>query len=260
MTTNLRQTTEEIAAALGDGWRSESGQYDHFCRLVDGGEGDGLTLWVRTDPSKPGRLMFRCDTVEATDIYGHPAHYGYNYNAGPSITAAASRNPASIAADIRTRLLPEARIWWAEAIAWKADADRKFAVVEGLRQQLLAFPGSHRGHDCRQVYGPGWECETLTESATLEFRGLTHSQALALLHACMQLKEQDMQKHEDKPTQDHMFPSGDDLPLFSETPVRVASRPFVPAPVAAQPSLIDLRPQFGGEEPSYDIRPQEGQL
>ena len=53
------------------------------------------------------------------------------------------------------------------------------------------------------------------------------------------------------PMQDHMFPGGDDLPLFSEAPVKVSVRPFNPKPHAAQPSLLNLRPTFGGEEPTY---------
>lgn len=53
------------------------------------------------------------------------------------------------------------------------------------------------------------------------------------------------------PTQNHMFPDGEDLPLFSETPVKVADRPFTPKPTAAQPSLLDLRPTFGAKEPTY---------
>lgn len=254
METDLRQITADVAVALGNGWRFEPGAHDHFCHLV---QADGLTLWVRVDPNKPGRLMVRCDTVEAIDIYGHPIHYGYNYNAGPSITAAVTRPPAGIASDIRTRLLPEARVWWAEAIAWKEDADKKFAIVEGMRRRLLSLPDSHRGHDCRQIYGPGWECETFTDSASLKLQRLTHNQALALLQAYMQLKEQDMQKPNGKPAQDHMFPTGDDLPLFSETPVKVIDRPFAPQPVAAQPSLLDLRPTFGAEEPSYGISTEE---
>lgn len=39
----------------------------------------------------------------------------------------------------------------------------------------------------------------------------------------------------------NFFPTGDDLPLFSGAPVAAACRPFVPAPVARQESLLDLR-------------------
>lgn len=37
------------------------------------------------------------------------------------------------------------------------------------------------------------------------------------------------------------FPGGEDLPLFSGAPVRVADRPFVPAPVVHQPALFDIQ-------------------
>jgi hypothetical protein len=253
MTTNLRQITEDIAAALGDGWRFDPGLYEHYCHLV---HADGLIFWVRIDPSKPGRLIIRCDTVSAADIYGNNVLYN-TYEWHPQITVAASRTPASIAADIRTRLLPDALAWWAKAQKWQMQTNAQAAAVEGMRQRLLAFPGSHLGSDRRYVYGPGWSCETLTSTATLEFRSLTWDRSLSLLRTYIGLTEASMQKPDQPPAQDHMFPAGDDLPLFSETPVKVAVRPFAPKPAAAQPSLLDLRPAFGAEEPTYNVRTEE---
>lgn len=242
MTTDLHKTTTEIAYALGDGWRFDSGPYDHSCNLI---ESTGLTLWVRFDSNKPGRLSIRCDSVQATDIYGHP--WLYRSEDVPGITVSATRSPASIAADIRSRLLPAATRWHADAVAWKADMDSQYAAVEDMRIRLLAFPGAIPGSDRRQIYGLGWECEPLTHDAVLKFSRLSYDQALALLHAYIQIQEQSMSA----PAQDHMFPDGEDLPLFSETPVRVADRPFSPRPVAAQPSLLKLRLAFGAEEPTY---------
>lgn len=51
--------------------------------------------------------------------------------------------------------------------------------------------------------------------------------------------------------QDHMFPTGEDLPLFSGAPVRAPARTFAPRLAAKQPNLLDLRPSFGAGEPTY---------
>jgi hypothetical protein len=48
-----------------------------------------------------------------------------------------------------------------------------------------------------------------------------------------------------------MFPTGEDLPLFSGAPVRAPARTSAPRPAATQPNLLDLRPSFGGGEPTY---------
>lgn len=246
METDLQQIIKAVASAMGDCWRFEPGRYDHFCHLVDGG---GLTLWARTDPSKPSRLIIRCDNVQALDTNGHTVHYAGD--GVPSITVAASRNPASITADIRSRLLPAATAWYTEAMLWKKRTDGRAAVVASFRGQLLTLAGARSGHDQQKIYATGWECEPFADRANITFRNLTHGQTLALLRAYTQITEQPMPDHPKHATQDHMFPSGDDLPLFSETPVKATARPFSPAPVAPQPSLLDLRPQFGGQEPQY---------
>lgn len=215
MQTDLRQITGAIAAALGDGWRCEPGQYDHYCYLVASSEvGDGLTLWVRLDADKPGRLVIRCDAPDAADIYGHRLTYSSDYV--PRISVAATRTPASIAADIRSRLLPEAQPWYANALVWKAKCDRDAAFVEEMRRQLLALQGACRGSDNRKVYGPGWECETFTDSAGLLFRRLSYEQAVALLHEFVSLHEKEAVALSN-PVQSSMFPDGDDLPMFTLT-------------------------------------------
>lgn len=50
----------------------------------------------------------------------------------------------------------------------------------------------------------------------------------------------------------HMFPRGDDLPLFSGSVYGPSNPPvFVPEVTATQDSLLDLRPVLGSAEPTY---------
>ncbi len=51
-----------------------------------------------------------------------------------------------------------------------------------------------------------------------------------------------------KPLSISMFPQGDDLPLFSGTPITVHIRPFVAKEVHRQNTLFDIRPRFDNEK------------
>ena len=54
----------------------------------------------------------------------------------------------------------------------------------------------------------------------------------------------------------HMFPRGDDLPLFSGSVYGPTQPPvFVPEVTATQDSLLDLRPVLGSAEPTYQPKP-----
>ena len=56
----------------------------------------------------------------------------------------------------------------------------------------------------------------------------------------------------------HMFPRGDDLPLFSGSVYGPTNPPvFVPEVTATQDSLLDLRPVLGSAEPTYQPKHTE---
>lgn len=63
-------------------------------------------------------------------------------------------------------------------------------------------------------------------------------------------------KHQPTDQQQTMFPAGDDLPIFSGAPMRVAAQHFDPQPESNQSALLDLRPTFGGVEPAYTPKPE----
>lgn len=207
MTTNLHQISTEIVSALGDDWRFDPGYHELLCHLV---RSDGLALYVLVDPNKPRRIAIHCDSPRAQDIYGHPI----SYETGPSITVAASRTPTSIVGDIRQRLLPDANAWYTKAHAWRLKTDAQFAEAEAFRGQLLSLPGAQYFASSHKVYGPHWECEPYTDTATLIFRSLPSDQALVFLHAFVSLQEKKALSLS-SPVQSSMFPDGDDLPMFT---------------------------------------------
>ena len=55
----------------------------------------------------------------------------------------------------------------------------------------------------------------------------------------------------------HMFPKGDDLPLFSGSVYGPTTPPvFETEEEARQESMLDLRPQMGKAEPTYQPKQQ----
>lgn len=200
------------------------------------------------------RIAIRPVALEAPDERGQPVRYDY---AIPSITVSAQRSATSIAGDIRNRLMPEAESWFAAALLWQQRVIALHSALSKFRKCLLAFPNADRWQDSRKVYGRGWTCDlSSVSSCDLAFDGISHDLAVALLGAYHQIIEEPMPDHQ-QTNQQAMFPAGDDLPVFSGSPVRVAARRFDPKPEPGQPSMFDLRPAFGGDEPAYTPRMAE---
>ena len=207
---------------------------------------DGLRICLlRYESDK--RITLRPEALEAPDENGNRMTYDYDL---PKITVAATRTPASIAADIRSRLLPDAESWYRVALHWQQNAIATHARLAELRRQLLDFPDTRSSSFSRKLYGDGWTCEPRSGRSILTFE-LTPDLIVKVLTAYHQVIEEPMNDHTQPGQQQSMFPAGDDLPLFSGAPVAVVARRFDPKPEPDQPAMLDLRPAFGGAEPAY---------
>ncbi len=96
----------------------------------------------------------------------------------------------------------------------------------------------------RQVYGWPSECHEIEHVITL----------LEQCSAHCTCTEEAMPKA--ALPQPHMFPTGDDLPLFSGAPPKATVKPFQPQAVATQLTAFDLCPTFGAAEPTYTPEPE----
>lgn len=198
------------------------------------------------------RISIRTEPLVAPNERGDPMRYDYDR---PTITVAATRTPASIAGDIRSRLLPDAESWYRVALHWQEDAVATHARLTELRRQLLAYPGVRSPDFSHRLYGDRWTCEPRVGSSVLVFE-LSPDLIVKVLTAYHQLIEEPMSNHQPTDQQQSMFPAGDDLPIFSGAPVRAATRRFDPQPESNQSALLDLRPTFGDVEPAYTPKPE----
>ena len=157
----------EIAAALPGDWQA---QEQSLTRA------DGLQLDVKRQGR---RYVIKPPALYLTLNSGRHTWYG---NA-PQITVAADRSPESIARDIARRLLPDAEIWHAEALAWRDrtryDDDVHWATLAAF-DRVAGLWRSHgeattfHGHHLIARVDSG-------ASATLEFRGIHPDHALAII-------------------------------------------------------------------------------
>lgn len=243
--TTLHGLCNEIASILGDNWTHQPSEYDHYTVLA---RTDGLQLSCHLDHKRI--------SIRTAHMPGAPSDNGsctyYDYNC-PSITVAASRTPASITSDIRSRLLPYAETWYAKAIEWRRTSLAQHALLANLRRQLQAFPGSRHSDFHSNVYGPNWKCEPRAGTCTLTF-DLPPDLTVKILAAYYELIEDTMPNRKPADQQQTMFPTGNDLPLFTEQPVQAKDRPFAPKPVAAQDSFLDLRPVFGALAAEAEVK------
>ena len=98
----------------------------------------------------------------------------------------------------------------------------------------------------RQVHGWPSECHEIEHAITV-------LEKCSCAAHCTHLEEP---MPNSAPPQQHMFPTGDDLPLFSGAPPKATVKPFQPQAVAAQLTAFDLRPTFGAAEPTYTPEPE----
>lgn len=202
--TTLHDLCSQIASILGDNWTHQPNEYDHYTELA---RTDGLQLIFRLDHK---RISIRTDHVPgAPNESGNHTYYDYNC---PSITVSAARTPASIASDIRSRLLPDAETWYVKAVEWQRTSLAQHALLANLRRQLQALPGAHRSEYSRNVYGPNWKCEPSAGTCTLTF-DLPPELTVRVLAAYYELIATPDRKPAEM--QQAMFPTGDDLPLFT---------------------------------------------
>jgi len=153
----LHQLASEIAQALGFEWLYcppllRPGEDLDTRAQIDGPDGCQITVM----------LYWRDD--DRLTIYGNwpqalPSPDGTQYTFRPDprhdpgeITAALSRGPAAIAADIRRRFLPKYLPLWDEMIARKAATADQFAAIRAGYARLAAVAGTAHNGDGRLVF------------------------------------------------------------------------------------------------------------
>ena len=158
----------QIAIALGNTWTcqlSEDGWYANLIR-----RSDDLSLFCRIENGK--RL---CITPDSTEKGIDP-----NYNK-PAITVNVNRDPAKIARDIESRLLPAATTWWADSQAKLARRKAEEDIIAAFDRQMEQLTGKTKSQPSNSFYGEGWQCQEYGTFTDLEVRSMTHEQTLALL-------------------------------------------------------------------------------
>lgn len=246
---NVHELAQQIVSALGAAaWTylppTDPTQSQHYAVIE---RCDGLCLcFLRYDSDK--RMTISAEPLSVDTENGERTTYHYDI---PKITVNPDRSVTAIAGDIRSRLLPDTESWYRVALHWQQTTLKQAANAKALMARLLTYPDASRSTFNHKVYGRNWDCEVRpgsSDSIDLVFRGLSPQSLFAVLDAFYQSMEDPMSKSAD---QDHMFPTGDDLPLFSGAPARAPVKTFAPRPAAKQPNLLDLRPSFGGGEPTY---------
>jgi hypothetical protein len=135
-TKQLRQLAARIARHLGDGWQpgtKSNADWGHGAHLRQGPDPDAPRLSLSGEDwraSSKGRV--RIDGSWPPDR--HPYPYGVD---PPSISVAASRGAETIAAEIRSRLLPAYHEGLAKVIA-NNDQDRRDAAAMRAAAKRLA--------------------------------------------------------------------------------------------------------------------------
>lgn len=118
-----------VAAQLGPGWQATPGPFDTTATLL---HPDGRRL--RMDESQ-GRVYVRGQYPDGPTPY---------QTSDPRISAAISRGPAAIAADITRRLLPTYEEQMAEVRRFQEEEKRRRQKLEqATRRILVLLPGSY---------------------------------------------------------------------------------------------------------------------
>lgn len=132
---------------------------------------DGLIIWVREED---GRLSFA--PVGKNLGRGYYMHWEEN-----PITVSANRSPESIAADLMRRLLPDAREFHENLIAWEKQIRCMMDKRDSAKKALLALPDAYEGVVGEVVHGPGWSAHVNVGTVDMKLSGLTVDQAVRIV-------------------------------------------------------------------------------
>ena len=204
----------QVAEAMGSRWSAERWGKSPDDNVTWGADivSDFLRLSCHLDSHK-GRVSIMPDNIEGVDSTGRP----YVYRTGrdvPRISVAVNRTPAAIAADIRSRLQSDAEQWYTAGQQVMQEYARRAAVVEGFRQQLVKVGFRIAPHNSGNIaHADNSVVEMDSRDVTLTLRSLPHADCLAVLQFLRMRREK--LAAPSSSTQIDMFPSGDDLPLFT---------------------------------------------
>lgn len=181
---HLRLVGENVAAALGDGWRFTRG---------DGVDGVSCLVDVAGRRVALGWHYGQARKMVVTGHYPRHRLLGYGPRNAPRVNVSADRDPVAIARDLRRRFLPGFCSTWDQ---WLADchnadvADTNAAALAtefaaALGESPRAFQGDHEV----RVYRDGLSIDfavSPTGYARVEVRGMSRALALRLAAAIVQ--------------------------------------------------------------------------
>ena len=166
--TTVEYLCQQIAINLGGDWTCQLSDNGWYANLIR--RSDGLNLFCRIENEK--RLHI---SPESTEKGIDP-----NYDR-PVIKVSVNRDPARIARDIESRLLPAATTWWADSQAKLAQRKAEEDIIAAFDRQMEQLTGKTKSQPSNSFYGEGWQCQEYGTFTDLEFRSMTHEQTLALL-------------------------------------------------------------------------------
>ena len=173
--TTVEYLCQQIAINLGGDWTCQLSDNGWYANLIR--RSDGLNLFCRIENGK--RLHI---SPESTEKGIDP-----NYDR-PVIKVSVNRDPARIARDIESRLLPSATTWWADSRAKLAQRKAEEAAIAAFERQMQQLTGRTKSQSSNTFYGDGWQCYQYHLATDLQFRGMTHAQTLMLLGAYYEIR------------------------------------------------------------------------
>ena len=184
-TIDIQPFLEQLAAALttdGEQWSVVPETYpDSLYRTITTQIGDpdrfGLNI---TFDNQNDRITISPVPSEGIDLQGKRFSLYWNK---PEIGINATRPIQAVAADIRRRLIPDARGWWADQCIQAARSRADYAAVVQFQQDLQTIFPEGRMRDGSVFSGPHFTVRTAssTYDARIEFDSRPRDEIIRLL-------------------------------------------------------------------------------